>query len=297
MQLVTGFDHYRDHLLPIWDALPADLRTKDHGARTCADRNALLLVGGWADVERHPYNPYVYVEHGVGQTYVGVNSPAYVGGRGHRGAKLFVCPSERVADVWRDAYPHIPTVVVGCPKLDPWLSGRRGSPLPGERTVAVTFHWDCKVVPATRSAWSHYRNGMHETVLTWRRQGWEVLGHGHPRMWDRLRTEGSAIGVEPVQDCAEVLDRANLLVADNTSLMAEFIALNRPVLALSCPHYNGAGIHGGRFGQWGIPEVDGHEQLRSIVLDSVPVSTFEPYALNDGHAAQRAAAAITELIR
>lgn len=292
-----------------------------------------VIVAGFADVSKMAGRPLIYVEHGAGQTYPGdvrsATNGSYSGGLGLGDVVLFLGPSETVAARWRERYPATPAVAVGCPRLDPWHDGSRSSPSSvaslastshsgdsgqgrpartDRSTIALAFHWDCPLIPETRSAWSHYEHGIRGPVAAWRAAGLRVLGHGHPRAWRQLRPQWIAAGVEPVESFAEVLDRADLLVVDNSSVGPEFASTGRPVVWLNAPWYRRDVEHGGRFWDWpaGQVQVDDVDGLAGgveiglsdprIVADSRARMVAEVYAHVDGHAAERAANAIREVI-
>lgn len=309
VDLYASQPHYADHLLPIWRALPAELRGDcwaGDGSSVWGERlparyrptDRVMLVGGFQDVQRISFLPSVYVEHGAGQSYVGANHSAYPGGKHPDTVLGYIAPAQRVADQWELARPGVPVGVVGCPRLDPWLAGWRGDP--GERTLAITFHWNCGLCPETRTALGHYRRALPALVDRWRTAGWEVLGHGHPRAWPMLEGLWRQLGVEPVESWADVMDRARLLIVDNSSAMYEWAALCRPVVALNAPWYRRHVHHGLRF--WNmVPglQVDEPCQLAALNLDGyVERDAFavsragiaqQVYAHLDGGSARRAA--------
>lgn len=310
--------HYAEHLAPVWAALPAEARgtfwSPDHTHRWGQpldgrrDLGRTVLVASLRDAITMGPSELVLVEHGAGQTYEGqgLGNGSYPGGRGHERVRLFVCPNVHVAEAWRRAYPATPAAVVGCPKLDPWHTHRwptareDGEPA----TVAVTFHWDCGLVPETRSAWRHYDRVLPTLVHDPR---WRLLGHGHPRLWPTISHRWKQLGVELEPELAGVLDRADLLVGDNSSALPEFASLDRPVLCLNQPGYRRDVHHGGRF--W--DQVPGVQVDRAGDLaDAIAYALTDPpeqramrartadywYAYRDGHAAERAAAAIMQLV-
>lgn len=297
--LVAEHPHYRDHLLPIWKALPDEIRGHDwgDGTRQPIPQDRTLLVAGYSEINRFPRNPVVYVEHGAGQSYVGLNpavEPYYSGGPQHRNTICFVCPNFEVAERWNARYSDRTILVVGSPRLDAWHAGLRGQV--EERTVAITFHWDAQFtgVPETASAFGHYREDVIRSVIKWRKEGWHVIGHSHPRypalqqFWQT--PEIREAGVEYVHESSEVLDRAAVLVADNTSMQAEFMSLGRGVVFLNHPNYRKDVAHGGRFWIWPNRsgcQIDTGTALQSLDLDTVPKSTWHPYAFADGRASQR----------
>lgn len=303
ISLVTSEPHYRDHIQPIFDLIPE----RFHCTRGVPD---FMLVGGYADVKEFPNRRYIYVEHGAGQSYTEPVQPDrfrsvrsyYSGGNGHQKCALFLCPNDAVAARWHEKYPDTPTAVVGCPKLDPWHSGARG--IPGERTVAFTFHWDALFtgVPETASAFQYYHEALVQAAGAWQADGWKVLAHSHPRhpaaqqYWESVEIQ--ATGIQYV-DSATVLDCASVLIADNTSMQAEFLSLGRRVVWLNHPAYRKDVDHGGRFWSWpemGGLQVDSPAELIGLNLDDVPETTGHPYAFADGHASERAAGAVLSLL-
>lgn len=305
--LVAEHPHYRDHLISIWNALPDQARGVDYGIGPAPERGNVLLVAGYSDVKRHPHRSCVYVEHGAGQSYLGLPlsvQPYYSGGPQHRNVLAYLCPNDEVAARWTRRYDR-PAFVVGCPKLDPWHIGDRGKPEP--RTVAFTFHWEPPAsvwtdVPELRSAFGFYSSVIHETIIRLKNDGWHVIGHAHPRQpslfnfWRESKIESAA--VEIVESSEEVLSRANVLIADNTSLQAEFLSLGRRVVWLNHPEYRTNVEHGGRFWNWPNQtgtSVFGISDLRNLDLDYVPISTWHPYAYADGRATERAVEALLSL--
>ena len=326
----SSLRHYYNHLRPIWDALPAEVRgtfwapsrQEPWGQALHRDRDVsrLVLIAGARDGDTIGDSPLVYVEHGAGQTYAGVDSPSYSGGPGHDRVVLFLCPNEHVAGRWRAAYPDTRAEVVGCSALDRWheramvgvdrragLTGASSPPsMPYSRgpvpTVAVTFHWDCGLVPETRTAWRHYDRALPGLVADPR---WVVLGHAHPRLWGTLKGRWRALGVEATPDLDVVMDRADLLVGDNSSALYEFASTGRPVLCLNQPGYRRHVEHGLRF--WSHPpglQCDTPAQLPDATaraLEDPPAArairaraVARAYSQTDGRATQRAVTAILE---
>lgn len=310
--------HYAEHLAPVWAALPPEVRGTfwspdhthtwgrplDHRHR---DPERLVLVAGYRDGMTVGPNPLVYLEHGAGQTYTGAaeGNGSYAGGAGHDRVVLFLCPNQHVADAWSSRYSATSAVVVGCPKLDPWHNrdanreSRIASRLP---VVAVTFHWDCGLVPETRSAWRHYDGALPALAHDPR---WQLLGHGHPRLWPTISRRWAQLGVEPEPELAGVLDRADVLVGDNTSALYEFASTGRPVVVVNQPGYRRHVEHGLRF--WSHPpglQCDRPSDLAATIARALddPAeakgirarAVARAYAHTDGHAAARAAAAIME---
>lgn len=307
--------HLADHLLPVWDALPADRRGDLHGPKRVAVHAGRpmapnhpkgigppVLVAGYADVLRARSRRTILLEHGAGQTYGDANE-CYSGGRGRESVALFLCPNETVAARNAAAYPAAHVAVVGCPKLDPWHRDQR-SKVHGASIVALAWHWQCDVAPESRTAWPHYRAAM-PTLIRWAGEnGVTLLGHAHPRAWFAMRKEYDRLGIEPVERFADVLDRADLLVVDNSSVGPEFASIGWPVVWLSAPWYRRAVHHGGRFWDWPAGQV--HVEQPDDLITGVERALADPpavrrcrramvrevYTYADGRAAERAAAAI-----
>lgn len=275
--------HYLDHLQPIWDALPDEYKLERELRR--GDR--LLLAGGPDVLNGHPF---IYMEHGAGQSYLGFNGRGYSGGEHMHECELFLCPNERVAARWQERYPSIPAVTVGCPRLDRYHAGFT----PESKTVAITFHFDLKLLPETRSAFAHYRTGLRTIVKSWRDQGWTVLGHAHPR-WPDYQLPAFWRSLE-VPWTSNPLRDASVLAADNTSLQAEFLSCGRPVIALNPPWYRRDVHHGERFWEWDLTHVWSPSEAASIQLDTLHAPTRQPYAHTDGRATERSVEAIVTLL-
>jgi hypothetical protein len=300
--------HYAEHMRPVWNALPVELRGVWATVGPDPDRARRQLVAN-----RFRGRPVVYVEHGAGQTYAGDERAAahgsYSGGAGLDNVELFVCPSERVAARWRARYPSARTVVVGCPKLDSWHARpRQPAQLDGARPLVVlSWHWQCELIPETQSALRHYVAALPELSSRCMAAGASLVGHGHPRSGESLARLYGRHSVPYWRDSARVLACADVLVCDNSSLMYEAASLGIPVVALNAPWYRRDVEHGLRF--WShVPgvQVDEPSELGSVVLGEVTApgthaalrsrAVAEAYAYTDGQAAARAAAAIVELL-
>lgn len=327
VNLYASLPHYADHLWPIWEQLPEQLRGVSIAARdgswwgSSPYREAMppgpVLVASYGDATSGNVRgrDLVYVEHGAGQTYGG--DPAGVGAAGLSGTtargldrvRLFVCPNEQVAERWRARGGN--AVVAGCPKLDRWHVPRNAEPPPWlhpeDPVVAVTFHWDCTLLPETRTAWPEYDQVLPELAAWARANHVRLLGHGHPRIESQLRRRWAALEVTSTSDLALVLENADVLVADNTSAMYEFASLGRPVVAVNSSEYRRHVEHGLRF--WShVPgvQVDRPADLvatvaaqladRTMGAELRAAATTAAYAHTDGHAAERAARAIMETL-
>jgi hypothetical protein len=242
--------HFLVHLAPVWKALdPSERGTLylRHDERTFklatalgldytvafgipSTSTAVRLVAAWGDfkrVRRHG-QPIVFMEHGAGLSFDSVHE-SYAGGRGREAASLLLCPNEQSAKKNSDAYPNIPTEIIGCPKLDD-ISPRS----PVGRTVCISFHWPALVRPESSWALPEYRNWLGGLATE---ADCEVIGHGHPRAWARLDTLYRRFGIEPVESFDKALERCDVLINDSSSIIYEAAAAGRGVVVLNSKHY------------------------------------------------------------
>lgn len=189
------------------------------------------------------------------------NPMGYAGGEGLERLELVVVPGPHAAEAWKAAYPALRVVEVGPHHLarpshrPPVRVLSNGLGFNRRPVVAFTFHWRCSQSPESWTAvddwWGQIQALGARNVLAVAPHRMEIIGHYHPRWlatrhgilpggWDK-------IGVETVHDPAEVLRRADLLVADNTSMLYEHAAQGRPVLVLNATRYRRNVDHGLRF--------------------------------------------------
>lgn len=312
IDVVASEPHYLRHMLPIWGALPPNLKGTVHplyppGEAQRPRPGHLAMVAGWQDVRPlRGLCDMVYVEHGSGQTYVGKEyEPSYSGSRGqrHTGVIGYISPSQEVADRWMK-----PAVAVGCPKMDYWINNPRhiNRDVP---TACFVWHWPSTLVPEARSAWDFYAPNFAEIRDRFTDQGFLVASHGHPKWRGKIETAVAQNNVEVFESENDVFNKADILLVDNSSLAFEFMLLGKAVIFLNAPWYRKDVQHGGRFWDWteGHPMVDSPEQLMTINLwDYVVPSTSHfaaiertastVYAIRDGTSSQYAAAWLTDLV-
>lgn len=250
IDLAASHRHYFDHLLPVWRALPAEMRGDVYLAETfrssipgarplgkLSKSDRPVLIAGFDDLRRVAGHA-ILMEHGCGQSYAGdpdnrsaAGNPAYAGGDGRHGVLAFLCPNEYAAARNRAASPDSAVVVIGSPRLAA-LQALPAAP-PAERpVVAFGFHWPCTISPEAGSGWAHWRDAVASLAATGEV---EVLGHGHPRAWSDLAAAYLDMGVEPVRSFDEVLTRAHVYACDNSSTMFEWAALRGPTVVLDWP--------------------------------------------------------------
>lgn len=311
---------YLDHLVPVWKALPEDRRGSVYVSEQCldyAERLGLaarrfreyerqagpLVIFSRAEFRRLPTgSPVVFIEHGVGANYDGRSHLAAI--TSQRAAQimaLLTTPAQAEAHrrIFGDRVHE-----VGCPKLDAWAGYRhRRHRRHRPPVVAFSHHWDQRMYPETRSAWPWDAEAWEQVIAGGR---YTVLGHKHPG--DPRDIEGwcREHGIEFVERFDDVLRRADLYVADNTSTLYEFAATGRPVVVLSPPWYRRDVHHGARFWEHlpglecaipdhleaciaeALEDVPARRALRELALEAV-------YGPLDGRATERAVAVLLQI--
>lgn len=249
--------HFVDHLAPLWHGLsdrgvfvvPRHLVPHARGLgiepETALGPGGPVVVASYGDTSRARRagrTRIAFIEHGIGQSYAGEEGLAtrgsYAGGTGREGTGLFMVPNETSARRWRAAYPDADVVVTGSPRV---ATLPRRAPGPGP-VVAVSWHFDLRLINETRSAYTEYRHVLPELARTY-----PTIGHGHPRLFDRVAWAYRRWGIEPVRDFADVCRRADVYVCDNSSTIFEFAATGRPVVVVNSRHYRRDVDHGLRF--------------------------------------------------
>ena len=266
IDVLASAPHYADHLAAVFDALPADqrgsfvtpsgvvaahVRSLGHTPSHRGEEDRPMLVAAWGDLARAVGLRRTHVaimEHGAGQSYGGRPQAgghgSYAGGRGRGAASLFLHPGEHPAERDRQAYPASRVEVVGSPYLD-HLPHREGEP---GRVVAFSFHFNGSVAPEAKNAF----RWVWPEIMKLRDQ-YELLGHAHPRLFDKVKRLYHVAGIPPVREFTDVCRRADVYVCDNSSTLFAFAATGRPVVVLNPPWYDRRVNHGLRF--WDAADV------------------------------------------
>lgn len=297
--------HYREHIEAVWKHLPDSLRGEARWGKGVNDNgwphDDVVMVAGYANLSQVPNHRCVYVEHGAGQRYRDIkpaHQPYYHGSAHPERVIAYISPRKEVADAWGR-----PAFAAGAPVCDPYPLATDN-----ERPVAaITFHWPAlKICPEAGSSLEHYADALFPLVERLRAQGFDVIGHHHPR--DELLPRIWRRHGVPIATVDQVRRHADLLIADNTSLMYEMCYLNRTVIALNCPEYRRNVNHGLRFWDWRGMEMDDPERLlrfpfREYIADSIyaasarhkdAIAAYDK-SLSDGNDGLRAAAWLTSL--
>ncbi len=270
----------------------------------------LTLVASYRDLKwaRKLGRRVVYSEHGAGQSYLKPNgepvgSGSYIGALDRAGVVAVLVPGRDAARRHSAVHPAIPAFPVGCPKLDRWHGfkpQRRERPV-----VAISFHWNCNICPETKGAFNHYRAALPKLA-----KAFDVIGHGHPRLLDgRIRTHYRRAGIELVEGFDEVIERADVLAVDNSSVLYEWAALDRRCVVLNAPWFRRKVEHGLRF--WSHADVGPMASGPRDIAEAIERSIEDPpdvasrrreivrdvYEAVDGKAAKRAAAVVKDLAK
>ena len=246
VDFVAVWQHYADHIRPVYDALPAEFRGQFVSDVT-PGLGPLTVVASDRDRAACVMRPVVRMEHGIGMSYAGVDHGSWPGGRRQTNVVAFLAPNETCADRWREAYPRIRPEVVGVPRMDAW---RRFGPTPrAERpVVCFSWHWDCTVSPEAGWAFPEYRQAVRR-LARWR-PDLEVVIHSHPLARPAIEKWAVAAGLRYLKSFDEVLATADVYAADTSSTIYEFAALDRPVILMNSGAYRRDVRHGIRFWDW-----------------------------------------------
>lgn len=211
---------YAQHLVPIVEAIGGTLYRHMNDVRRGGGHD-LWLVASQADFAALGRDRRrVFMEHGCGLEW-------YRGGKllRLRQAVAVLAPNAMVAGWHSDANPGVPVHVIGTPKLDRLVGVEHG------KAATVSLHWS--------GIYGHPRGT--DSLVRWSRAFTEfarhttVLGHAHPRVWQQAQRAYRTMGIEPVQDFEEVVQRSWLYLCDHSSTIYEFGALGGNVVLLDPP--------------------------------------------------------------
>lgn len=311
IDLVAHRPHYFEHLLPVWRALPdarrgrlvtldADIRRRGRaeGMDWHTRPGPFYMVAGVRDFVRHrrqrgKSRAAMFI-HGTGMDWPRLDRSMWPD------LDLWVLPRGDLA-------PDREALGTRCVSIDgsPWLDRHHGHVVdPANRTVAISFHWDCRTAPETRSALFHYRHVLPELA-----ERFDLIGHSHPQSDIRraARIVYDSAGIEFVPSFDEVVERARVYVIDVSSTAYEAAAVGLNVISMNLPTYRRTANVPPRF--WDYvpgPQVDRPEDLGDMiqaVLDDPSIGVEDArravdycYPIRDGHAAERAAAALMEWV-
>lgn len=263
IDLSASHAHYAAHILPIWRALPEELRGTAYAPPTIEaipgaaslrdvgkDPDRLTIVAGHPDLIRMRHRTGIMIEHGVGQSYggdrVSARHPAHPGGDRRDKARMFLHPNEQAAARDRARYPDARVEVIGSPRLAELQSIPR-IPAGPKPVVCVSTHWPSTISKESGSAWAHWHKAFAALAAS---DEYEVIGHAHPRALDPMRRQYRRMGIETVARFEDVVARADVYVCDNSSSMFEAAGVGIPVVVLDAPWYRQNVSHGARFWDW-----------------------------------------------
>jgi hypothetical protein len=191
-----------------------------------------VLVASRKDANFLTGKQIILVEHGAGQRYRrdagGPDTP-------NLDVKLFLAPSQRVADNAEVLFPFAKRVAVGSPRVE-YLASLPRIPL----SVVLAWHWHMPGEPEGKPAWDRMQAACKQLA-----KSRDVLGHGHPRNKSRIGKDYTRLNIRQEWDWAMCVQQASCLVVDNSSIMWEACALDIPVVVVNAPFYR-------RDVEWGL---------------------------------------------
>lgn len=333
----TWARHHFDHLIPIWSEIPNSFKgnfyisTHIHSKEEfhipiysnpnkfifsdnisklinrVKSSKALLVVADLNKSLNEIKRPTVLVSHGAGQTYIS-KEYEYQSIALRKHIVLDIVPNKYMKKVIINSLHGNEVRVVGCPKLDFWHKNFK-KPINHKPVIAISFHFDRKLVSETRTAFPHFKSGLVKLANYSREKGWRILGHGHPLIIDELTPYYEELGFEIVRNFNDVMSMADVYICDNSSTLYEFASTDRSVVVLNAPWYRREVEHGLRF--WEHADVgvncDSPEDLIPAIEEALKDSEEQKklrrksvqavYEVTDGTASKKAAKAIIDFLK
>lgn len=252
--------HHIEHARAVYDNLPPVIRGQLCSKITDCKHElvAVFSYKGLKDANAFG-KKIIYFEHGAGLSY-NEDHPSYAGSRvGRENVVLRLVPNEIAKKRDEGIYPHIE--VVGMSIMDKWshISNKPQKPY----TVAFSPHWDAMSCPETRSAAYHFIKGLKNIRHT-------VVGHGHPRIINRLEIKYAKIGIRSVNNFGWIMRNADVLLVDNSSVMYMF---PKPIVLLNDPRYRRDVEHEGNPRFWRhadmAPNANSPEDLNECIKEAL----------------------------
>lgn len=228
--------HHIEHAKAIYNKLPEDIKGQfiDNVSEMNLSPNKIVACFCYGDLKlvAAAGKKAIYGDHGVGMWY-NVEHPSYAGSvAGRENVVLRLSPNSMHAEKERSVM-SCPVEVIGVPKMDKYHSLRgRMRRVKRPSTIAISFHWDCRVCPETRSAFRYYIRTLKHLGLDYK-----VMGHAHPRIFKSLEGIYRNSGVKPVEEFDDVMRKADVYICDNSSTIFEFAYTGKPVILLNMPAY------------------------------------------------------------
>jgi len=249
----------------------------------------------------------IFGDHGIGMFY-NTTHPSYAGSTEHRECVILrLSPNEIHAKKEREVLT-CPVEVIGVPKMDKWHYLREQSRQHIRRrpTIAISFHWDCMVVPETRSAYRFYFRILRQLADSFPEQ---IIGHAHPRIWGLMQRIYRSCGIRSVEKFEDVMKQADIYICDNSSTIFEFAYLKKPVILLNQPMYRRNVEHEGNPRFWRMAgmgeQVNTPEEIFTAIQKTIDNPRWEEtekaveemFVFLDGKSSKRSADIINNFIK
>lgn len=306
--------HYAVHAKAIYDALPESIKGKfaKTSDELLSSLSEYVVVFSYGDlkVANLTHKKVIFGEHGVGMFY-NIPHASYAGSRdGRENVVLKLSPNKTHAAKEIETLPDVPVKIIGVPAMDSWASHRDDFRLRRESTniiptIAVSFHWNCRVCPETMSAHKEFMSAIKNLS-----KKANVIGHGHPRIIEELADDYEDAGIPIYKDFQQVLSVADMYICDNSSTIYEFCFMRKPVVLLNAGAYRKGIEQEGNPRFWKHanvgPQVDKPEELENAVLDAwnnyeeylpaMDSATDDIFTFTDGQCAMRAVKEIVNIL-
>jgi len=279
IDFVAWEEHFIDHLLPLFLALPTNKRGTFYTTQEAIDNYYSIKE---VEIEKENFHivkdiqyiasavnkghkhrliviptllrrrvldrldrKLVSVEHGTGQRF-NEEEKNY---SSLPNLYMAFVPNKYTYNIMLRRYPHVKCYIVGSPIFDQWadIQNKINTENP---TIAISFHFDRNLCSETKSAFEHQKDII---PILQSQTNWNIIGHGHPRMMETLEPYYQKYDIPIEYSFDKVIKKADLYICDNSSTMYYFAAIGKPVIVLNAPWYRRNVKHGMRF--WEYSEV------------------------------------------
>lgn len=265
--------HYLDHLQVIWDHLGrfqgsrfSSHRDDREGWEKVGNTPALFvpwvrrfsvndwfLVSAFGDASRlydAGHRNIILTEHGTGQRYVDIKSPAFIGPERAHYVKEFWMPNPHAAKT-QAMFTKKPVRLLPPLRIQALREERAkfADQRQGDPVVVMSFHSLSTGNPEQRGTvrdWEMNGALAHFAQM----EGIKAVGHSHPSARNIVFPTWQALGVPVFEDFMDVIRYASVYVCDNSSTLFDAAACGIPVVLLNGRSYRPAVQHGLRFWQY-----------------------------------------------
>lgn len=210
------------------------------------------LVASFQDVSSlysAGFRNIIMMEHGMGQSYMGVSDPSYIGPGRNQYVKAYWMPNPR-AQKLQQYFTQKPVELLPALRIQKLRKIRIEERQKQEKpVVVVSFHGHSNQCPEMRSTWNEWLNNGSLAALK-SLETIEVVGHAHPTARRELFEMWNKLEMPTIESFDDVIRYADAYVVDNSSTLFEAAGCGLPVALLNGGIYRPAVMHGLRFWEY-----------------------------------------------